>query len=166
MFEESPAADARSVRQHGVMKLSALNGHALELSVLGYQFPTGTTEWHDRNWLNVRTRVVHPRGHWLSTAPTLLTSEVAQLADWLDAVAKGDVTEGDLPFTEPNLRFEVTGDVVRVYFELESRPSWAKVDGAPANDLWVEFPLAEINLGAAAEDLRGQLERYPVRPGD
>jgi hypothetical protein len=148
------------------MKLSASNGQVLELSIIGYQFPSGPTEWHDRNWLQVRIEVVHPRGRWRSTDPTLLTSEVLELAHWLDSVAKGEVRQEDRPFTEPNLRFEVGSNALRVYFELESRPSWAKADGASANDLWVEFPLAEIDLGAAAADLRRQLEQYPVRAGD
>jgi hypothetical protein len=148
------------------MKLNASNGQALELSIMGYQFPSGPTEWHDRNWLKVRIEVVHPRGAWRSTDPTLLTSEVLELADWLDAVAKGNVAQDDRPFTEPNLRFELGGNALRVYFELESRPSWAKADGAGTNDLWVEFPLAEIDLRTAAADLRRQLEQYPVRTGD
>jgi len=133
---------------------------------VGYQFPSGPIEWHDRNWLKVRIQVVHPRGAWHSTDPTLLTSEVLELADWLDTVTAGEVRQGDCPFTEPNLRFEVSSNALRVYFELESRPSWAKADGAPVNDLWVEFPLAESDLNGAAADLRRQLEQYPVRAGD
>jgi hypothetical protein len=148
------------------MKLHGLNGQALELSIMGYQFPSGPTDWHDRNWLQVRIHVVHPRGSWRSTDPMLLTSEVLKLADWMDAVAKGEVTQDERPFTEPALRFEVGSHALRIYFELESRPSWAKSDVTPSNDLWVEFPLAEVDLSGAAADLRRQLEQYPVRASE
>ena len=148
------------------MKLRSSNGQAFDLSLVGYQFPTGPTEWHDRNWLNVRIDVVHPRGRWHSSEPSLLTSEVLELADWLELIAAGALSVDDRPFIEPNLRFEVGNRALRIYFELESRPNWARADGAGLNDLWIELPLNELDLRAAASDLRQQLERFPLRAGE
>lgn len=149
------------------MKLTSRNGSQLGLSIVGYQFPDLATVPYDSNWLNICVRVVHPRGSWTATDPSLLTYEVARLADWLDAVARGARVEPEESFLEPNLRFELTHSSLepslRVYFDLESRPKWAPVDGAGNDDLYVEFPLEEIDLAGAAAILRKQLQAFPQR---
>src|SRR6476646_9182290 len=115
------------------MRLVGSNG-ALELTLVGYQFPHFATVPWDSNWLNVRVRVQHPRGDWTAQDPCLLTYDVAGLADWLEAVAAGREEDPDHGFMEPNLFFRSGRDAdehrfVRVYFELELRPTWAPFDG-------------------------------------
>ena len=113
------------------MELKSSNGMEITLDLLGYQFPKLLGEPYDSNWLRVQVRAVHPRGAWTSVDPTLLTYEVAALADWLELAAAGGPTSlPRLTFTEPNLQFEATAtpegiQVVRVMFELESRPPWS-----------------------------------------
>lgn len=141
---------------------------SLELTFLGYQFPHLATEEYDSNWLNIRVRVQHPRGRWSAQDACLLTYEAAALAHWLDAVALGREQEAEHGFLEPNLLFQVrTQDpgtrVLRVYFELELRPKWAPYDGAPEEDLFLDFPVEPAQLSAAAGSLRAQLTRYPQR---
>jgi hypothetical protein len=101
----------------------------------------------------------------------LLTEEVEHLAAWLDAVAAGDTSANECGFTEPNLHFVVGSDtsgrgVLRVYFELESRPSWDRATAAGRKDLWLEFPLDELDLRKAASDLLQQSVRFPVRTSE
>lgn len=96
--------------------------------------------------------------------------EVNWLADWLEAVAKGEEAAPDVSFLEPNLRFELRerdGDQahLRVYFELECRPRWAPADGASMEDLWAEVEATPAELMQAADDLRKELKLYPVRAG-
>lgn len=112
--------------------------------------------------------VRHPRGEWTAQDPSFLTYEAAALATWLDAVAEGREDDAECSFLEPNLRFEVRDDdacrrVLRVYFELESRPTWAPHDGASEDDLYLDVPADPAQLGSAASTLREQLARYPQR---
>ena len=69
---------------------------------------------------------------------------------------------------EPNLSFELrrapgSAVTVRVWFELESRPSWAPAEAAGARDLWVDLDVSRKDLRQAGRDLRDQLEKFPPR---
>jgi len=149
------------------MRLRGRDG-SMELTLVGYQFPhLATVEW-DSNWLNVRVRVQHPRGTWTAQDPCMLTYDVPALADWLEAVAAGHEDDAEHGFLEPNLLFRVVTDAsgnrfVRVFFELELRPTRAPFDGAPMEDLFLDFPAERMQLAAAAKSLRDQAARYPRR---
>ncbi len=149
------------------MRLRSPNGSSFEMSVEGYQFPDIQNEPYDSNWRLIRIRVAHFRGEWTTVDPCLLTDEVEDLANWFDAIAQGKGVEKEQNFTEPNLMFRLRetpeGRSLRVYFELESRPSWAESRVSPEEDLFLEFPLADLDLARAAEELRGELARYPQR---
>ena len=154
----------RSNTQSKQMHLAGPDGQSLELRIVGYQFPHLESEEYDSNWLIVEGKVVHPRGEWTFRSPCLLTYEVASLADWLDSVVRGRPRSEKKGFIEPNLRVQFVesfffGARLRVYFEAESRPSWA----AGEDDLWVELSASDFDLRRAAASLRGQLERYPQR---
>lgn len=139
-----------------------------EMGVVGYQFPHLKNEPYDADWLNIQIDVRLPQGSWTSTDPSLLTWEMASLCEWLDSIAHGRSVESEESFTEPNLRFELQGanpQTVRVYFELESRPSWAPSDGAGMDDLWAEFPIDLTELKTAAASLREYLTQFPTRVG-
>jgi hypothetical protein len=147
------------------MELRSRDGQSLRLDIVGYQFPDIAAEESDANWLRIELAGSTTRGRWRSVDPSLLTYEVAALADWFDRVANGSVQERPLEFIEPNLSFRLSPDATfRVYLELESRPPWAASKGAPEEDLWLEFPLDSGMLREAARDLRAQLARYPERP--
>jgi hypothetical protein len=149
------------------MPLSGSDGQAIELQIAGYQFPETLNDRFDANWLVIAGRVRHPSGCWIFRDPCLLTFEFAQLAGWLEAVEAGKQDNAEISFIEPNLWFRLgeydPGAALRVFFELESRPGWASCRVAFANDLWVEFPLGELDLKRAAADLREQLVRFPER---
>jgi hypothetical protein len=149
------------------MQLVGSDG-SVELTLVGYQFPHLATAPWDSNWLIVRVRVQHPRGNWSAQDPCLLTYDVAGLADWLEAVAVGREDDAELGFMEPNLLFRTGTDshgsrFVRVCFDLELRPDWARSDEAETEDLFLDFPADPTQLTAAARSLREQLARYPQR---
>ena len=119
--------------------------------------------------------VVHPRAAWQFRDPCLLTQEGEELAIWMDAVAEGKplpthmkdaIAEGrphqTCSFIEPNLEFEailgVQRPVLRVHFKLEARPKWAKT-----GQIWVEFPLEELDMRSTARQWREELSAYPPR---
>jgi hypothetical protein len=99
----------------------------LGLEIVGYQFATAKDVW-DANWLRVHVRAsVDGRG-WDSIDPCLLTSEVSEIAVWLECLADG-VDVAPLEFLEPELAFELVGrdgDLIRlrVWFDGGLRPSW------------------------------------------
>jgi hypothetical protein len=151
------------------LRLAASNGQVFDLTFVGYQFPSPVKSQvdDDSDWLLIRVDVVHPRGPWTASDPALLAHEVTRLADWLDSLAGGAQAEDEEAFLEPCLMFRIVESdgvkCLRVYFELELRPPWAAASCAGQEDLWVEFPLHEIDLREAARSLRESVTRYPHR---
>jgi hypothetical protein len=147
--------------------LTATNRSSFELKIVGYEFPELADVEYDSNWLEIAINVCAAQGAWTATHPSLLTYEVEHLADWFEGLAEGRPVDDKVHFIEPNLSFEVQGTEsekrLRVYFELESRPSWAPWEGVPQKNLWVQFPLSEIDLLGAAQSLRTELSRFPQR---
>jgi hypothetical protein len=141
---------------------------SFKLSVVGYQFPNDATSEYDSNWLNVKIEATHPKGNWARVDPALLTYEVEGLAKWLEGIASVNPPSHSASFVEPNLEFEVRPESqsLRVMFRLEFTPPWAsRVDVDDREYPFIEFPLAALDLNAAARSLREQLERCPQRAG-
>ena len=147
------------------MKLQASNGNAFEMRIIGYQFPDMTDCEYDSNWLIIEIDVIHPEGRWRARDPSMLTTEVATLSRWLRNHDHSSKKPRSCGFIEPNLEFRFSDDreALRVYFDLESRPDWiidkAHFDG----DVFVDFPIAELDLKTAADDLDCQLRKFPIR---
>jgi len=84
----------------------------------------------------------------------------------MDAVSGGKALPATCSFIEPNLEFRAifgAQPVLRVYFRLEARPKWASNKFAEKEDIWVEFPLDELDLRSTAREWRGELSAYPQR---
>lgn len=152
------------------MLLVGTNGNRLELTVAGYESPTfEDNASSDSDWLIVTADVLSERGSWTASDPSLLTSEVECLADWMDDVAGNLAEDAEIGFIEPNLSFRLDHrskeDIaLRVRFGAECRPPWAPADdrvGEP--DLWVCFEVRKDDLHRAAQDLRAQLHEFPPR---
>jgi hypothetical protein len=146
-----------------LMHLSGRNGMALELRVVGYQFPDAPNPEYDSNWLVVEGRVSHPQGAWSFRDPCLLTYEASHLADWLEAVAAGREEQPGAGFIEPNLSFEVVAAggerALRVSFAIEAHPPWSPRSQAA----YIEFPVGELNIAGAVNVWRKQLRQFPQR---
>jgi hypothetical protein len=142
-------------------------GSSFEMNIRGYQFPEVEDDKYDSNWLIVKINVNHPKGHWVSQYPCLLTWEVEDLAEWLSEIAYGRPAKSVLNFIEPNLEFYLENDkytqILRVYFETEFRPDWAPWDEGIMQDLWLDFPLVKLDLDAAVQSLHNQRLKYPPR---
>jgi len=143
---------------------------SFQLTVLGYQHPDAAGEPYDANWLTIQVHAVGPDGAWTGTDSCLLTYEAVRLADWLEAVSAGKETARAISFLEPVLLFRLVSEedrrVLRVHFGNLINPSWRNLEAhaRPVNpDLWLDFPLDEMDLASAARDLRQQLRRYPNR---
>lgn len=96
-----------------------------------------------------------------------MTWEVARLAEWFCSIAGENPADSDMDFIGPNLHFELlpgaTAQILRVYFELEARPLWARSTVAGLNNLWADLSVSPEDLKNAAASLRADLERFPAR---
>ncbi len=106
------------IRHTGQVRLGD-GGTALELRVVGYQFPDleagadprDPDSW-DSNWLVIDGSVRTAAGtSWSFQDPALTTWEVAELAAWLEHVAAGAVPPATTPQeAEATVRIEVVPD--------------------------------------------------------
>ena len=150
------------------MKLQNSNGEWFELTFMGYQFPGTTDNNWDANWLVVEGRISLSRCSWSFKDPCLLVSEAIELADWMTKLSEGSFEENQIGFVEPNLKFEVLNygwekTAVRVHFSHEAKPQmWRYTDA----DCWFEAEVDPTCLAEAAESLRSDLLRFPVRDAE
>jgi hypothetical protein len=166
------------------MKLSSETATFI-LTIRGYQHPDAAGEPYDANWLSIHVKASGPDparpgrvSAWTGTDSCLLTYEARRLADWFEAVGSGLDRKGRLPspaisFLEPVLLFRIVEvnqqGVLRAHFGNLINPSWRVLSGESAQkspDLWLDFPLSEINLVAVGQSLRQEASRFPDRAVD
>lgn len=152
------------------MKLKGDENTEFEMKVEGYQFPHLAREQYDADWLNIRVDVRHPRGAWGKSDACMLTFELAGLIDWLRWLADDLPAHSEESFMEPELRFEWFGEgrnILRVYLHYSLRPAWSPYHGPnEEEELFVEFAATPADLRDAADSLRGELQKFPVRVGE
>ena len=134
-----------SASQHLPIQFSNTNGGSLQLRIVNCQYPENSTGQYDADWLRVEGIVTRPNGDWRFCDPCLLTWEALALSTWLDTWPNIANTEREIGFIEPNLAFEVLepsiNPILRVSFELESRPDWAEKRFVGDPNVWLDFPL-------------------------
>lgn len=134
----------------------------LELSIVGYQFPQ-TMSGSGANWLRVEISARNEIENWKATDPCLETLDLPRLAEWLMELPQGVPSENPLEFTEPCLVFEAPPGKLRVYFDLELRPDWNHRRTGGELEVWVEFPLDDIDPHTAARAIMAAASRFPYR---
>ena len=154
----------------GELRFSNKAGEFFQLRIHGYEFPDEEEDKWDSNWLEIEISAKHKDGEWTVIHPCLRTNEVEKLARWLISLDQTqDRPEPLLDFMEPNLVFNLVdtpnGPAIRVYFELEVRPPWSPAISPQKAmaDLWIDFPLEDVDLKSAVRSLREQLVQYPER---
>ena len=146
------------------MKLYNSKGEYLNLSIQRYQFPENIDCYWDANWLTIKGEVQLGKKIWSFQDPCMLSFEASGLLDWLSSISQGAPKKQELCFLEPNLEFQITDEnKLRIYFELESRPSWAPCDEAGMKDMFLDLELNQEMLMTAIDVWKTQLSAYPVR---
>lgn len=104
---------------------------------------------------------------WTVARPCMTVQEGDFLVRWLEEVNAGRQPKHlYFDFLEPALVFELADiELVRVFIQDALRPPWQPARGH-TEDLWIDFPLDEIDLQAAIASLRAQLAQYPVRTAE
>jgi len=152
------------------MRFSRSDQYFFELKIRGYQFPDIIGDQYDSNWLMVEINVQHPLGQWSTVDPSLLTSEIASLIRWLEAIRAGDYSKPDLWFIEPCLEFHLIESAgapcsIRIVFSHEYRPPWASNEFVEGEEHFLEFSLPDLDLETAIASLHEELARFPARAG-
>lgn len=155
-----------------------------DIQVVDYQFPESHDQSWDADWLFVRLRLQVGDQRWERTDPAVTTFELQDLTVWLDQVAehaqvfgrwqRGRLTTR-LVFTEPNLGFEAlsghaSGAPITLKLSLAAEflpPFKAELSNTGLEDdpweVWLDFGVDAAQLRALADELRGQLTRFPSR---
>jgi hypothetical protein len=144
------------------------SGNSFELLILRYEYPDITEDRWDSNWLVVSGKVTTPDSDWRFIEPCVTTFELADLADWLDALGSDGEEPAAFAFTEPNLAVSysaVPAPVLRICFAHESAPPWLEGAEARAAGLTLDFSLPGTLARDAADQLRQALVEYPIRGG-
>ena len=130
-----------------------------KLRIAAYQFPNAS----DDDWLLIDGEVRLALGEWSFRDPSLTTFELARIADWLEALAKGIPVQDWVDIVEINIDFKRTSPTtIRVSFWAESAPDSAKMGGLRPG---LTLPIDDRLLVAAAQ-LRAQLVHFPHRGDD
>jgi len=162
-YTRIPLPDCRGV----TIQLRGHNSDSFELRIIGYHCAYECDDVRDANRLRVFTRATFDGQAWTTIHPALLTWEILELADWLDAISVAAPNKPELSFLFPNLWLEVQSwseESVRfrVYFEREHRPRWLESSANPG-EVWADLECSPEELNAWANDLREQLDKFPPR---
>ena len=149
------------------MKLLGKYKSSIQIFIAGYQYPKLENEPYDSDWLNVSISAIHPRGNWVATDPSLLTFELRELGQWLEAIRDQPEISRELGFTEPTLMFEYmpseSDRVLRIYFEVEMRPEWERYDKTDWGGFWIDVPFDHEAFSEAAEAIADECKCFPQR---
>lgn len=148
----------------------------LRVNIVGYEFPDDLSDERTANWLEVDVQVRTPHGSGTSRTPCMLTWNVPEFADWLDAFGTRDTPPLFLPyfvFPEPNLQLEVRAQELQhvglhIYFILVRPGQWEMDDmfAQEADRHYIgamDILVSRTALRRAATSLRADLQSFPQR---
>ncbi len=162
------------------LKLYSRDGTRLELDVVGYQF-TADVESPlpevDLNWLVIRIEARDAEGHeWDASDPSLLSSELCDLAEWLARHSSDGDAFPSIQFMEPCLRMEVedagnrttagtaAGEIgLTVHLDCELGLPLDTQHGRVRLEMPLRFALTQEELREAADACRSLSEAFPIR---
>ena len=149
-------------------RLSGAHGEFVEFSIVSYQYQTHVPEDdhdYDANWLFVGFRVSDAAKTWGSVEPAWLTWDVADLIDWLQAIAAGITPSNAWTALEPLLSLECLEPAPEpqlvAVLALELRSADAKALGVADQAIRLSPRVDELLTAAAV--LAAGLQSFPPR---
>jgi hypothetical protein len=146
------------------MRLFGGDGHGVELTVVGYQFPDAVHPGQRQSWLIVEGAARCRRGAWSFRWPALTADDAVLLADWLRSMA-GEQSSGGLEFTEPNLAFAGTRSGtnqvdLQIDLDLEFSPPW-RLRTRSGDPFTLSFQVTPEAILRAAAEWADEIAPYP-----
>jgi hypothetical protein len=158
------------------VRLIGTDGHGVELTVAGYQFPDHPDLRERRSWLVIEGTGHAGEGSWSFRWPALTPDDAVLVPEWLRLAAAGAMPvaephdlsgacDGCLHFAEPNLGFAVAGlgpgrVTLRLEFDLEFAPPW-QVRSRAGNPYELTCELPASALLTAADEWDAEIARFP-----
>ena len=137
---------------------------SFHLQIVGYEFPDLQPHHnnpYDPDWLLIRITATTLEGTWTVTDPSLLTSEVSYLIDWLTSLTTTPDPDTSLGFTEPDISFDfIQSTTLHVHLAAECKPPWSR---NTSQDTILTFSLSDLDLTTTIQSLRSQLAQFPPR---
>ena len=155
------------------MEIAGTNGNAIEVSVVGYQFPDASDLRQRFSWHMVAGRATQADVSWRFRWQALSCDESPRVGAWLRsfAAALAAAPEADvrypsrLAFTEPNLAFSVANvgrrALLRVELDLEFHRDRANWRAGEPYVLDLEVTSKQVVEAAAQWD--EEIAQYPGR---
>lgn len=130
------------------------SGDALELRVVGYEFPDVQDDAYDSDWLVIAGTVDHDGRSWTFREPCLLADEARALAEWLSSPSTAPPA-----FIEPLLEVAHDEGILRVSLGAEA----VEPGGDPGERVNLRIPVSAPALADAASAWRASLAEFPPR---
>jgi hypothetical protein len=160
-----------------VVRIASTNGNALEISVVGYQFPDAEDLAKRYSWHMLKGTATVAEASWHFRWQALTCDESLRVAPWLRLLAEtiGDTSGADLLapapliFTEPNLAFaalDLRSDRALLRIELDVEFHRDRAHWRAGEPYLLDLDVTGSQLVRAAAEWDREIARYPGKaPG-
>ncbi|MGH1429388.1 MAG: WapI family immunity protein [Arenicella sp.] len=140
------------------MKFFELNKR-FELSVLGYQFENAE-EYYDSNWLTISIKASDGNYDWEVHDSCLLTFELKEFRDWLDAnkVGRFDFIENEISFS-----VDSSDELLNVILDFNFHPKGEKYSYEKDSEYILSFSFSKKQRADFIKFFDKILSSYPIR---
>lgn len=145
------------------------DGHALTISVIGYQYPD-ETEFPDSEWLTIEVSGENAGQTWTRRDPAIIANDLKHIANWFRALHAGlGLPVNPMGFWEQNLAFNYRGETrenkhqVDIWLDYEFKPPGFKPEPGAPQECVLSFELSRSEIQAIAEATEEAARRFPVR---
>jgi hypothetical protein len=148
------------------------DGHALTISVVGYQYPNETT-YPDSEWLILEVSGEYAGKTWTRQDPAIIASDLASIASWFKALHAGiTLPANPMGFWEQNLAFHHRGETaelkhrVDIWLDFEFKPPGFRATPGAQEEFLLSFELSRSEILTIADATQAAARRFPVRSKD
>jgi hypothetical protein len=154
------------------MRISSTNGNALEIRVVGYQFPDATDLARRYSWHMVQGSATVEDASWHFRWQALTCDESPRVGPWLRSLAAAVATEPDLnigpparlEFTEPNLALvglDLRPDQLVLRVELDVEFHRDRAHWRASQPYLLDLDVSGAQLIDAAQQWDDEIALYP-----
>jgi hypothetical protein len=145
------------------------DGHALTISVVGYQYPNETA-YPDSEWLILEVSGEYAGKTWTRRDPAIIAHDLKHIASWFKALHAGiTLPVNPMGFWEQNLAFHHRGETpdlkhrVDIWLDYEFKPPGFHATPGEQQECLLSFELSRSEILAVADATQEAARRFPVR---
>lgn len=148
------------------------DGHALTISVVGYQYPD-ETQFPDSEWLIIEVSGEYAGQSWTRRDPAIIANDLKHIANWFRTLHAGlRLPVNPMWFWEQNLAFNHRGKTpdkkhqVDIWLDYEFKPPGFKPEPGAQQEYVLSFELSRTEILAIVEATEEAARRFPVRDAE